>query len=219
MTLFRKIIVVCLLLGAGTYAFYQYWIHRPPAVWEFPGAPQNDLQVLQRAIYYIRNNYVGPDRIDAHRMLREGLGALQQNVAPVMTHWDDKNFTLEVAGAKRRFEIPENLKLQDLAFIFGHVVDFIEENLPEKRSEDSDLFEYMLIDGIVSTLDPHTNFLRPKVYSEFRIGTTGNFGGIGISIGIRDGYLTVIAPLEDTPAFEPAIGLFKSAMNEPSICP
>lgn len=200
MLLLRKIIVISLLLLVGVYALYDFVSHRPPALWDVSGTPQHELRVLQRAIYYIKNNYVGPDRIDARQMLKNGVEALQQAVAPVMTDWNDGYFVLSVANQKRRFEVTEDIQLSDLPIFFGHVLDFTETHLPEARPEDSDKLEYVMLDGVVSTLDPHSNFLRPKIYSEFRIGTSGNFGGIGIAIGIREAYLTVIAPLEGTPA-------------------
>ncbi len=59
--------------------------------------------------------------------------------------------------------------------------------------------------GMINTLDPHSAYLTPEAYKEFQTETKGEFGGIGIQIGIKDGALTVIAPLEDTPAFKSGI--------------
>ncbi len=57
------------------------------------------------------------------------------------------------------------------------------------------------IDGMTSTLDPHTVFFTPKQYEELRIDTRGSFGGLGIQISVRDKWLTVISPMEGTPAW------------------
>lgn len=59
--------------------------------------------------------------------------------------------------------------------------------------------------GMVNSLDPHSAYLTPEAYKEFQAETKGEFGGIGIQIGIKDGVLTVIAPIEDTPAFKAGI--------------
>lgn len=59
--------------------------------------------------------------------------------------------------------------------------------------------------GMVNSLDPHSAYLTPEAYKEFQTETKGEFGGIGIQIGIKDGALTVIAPIEDTPAFKAGI--------------
>ncbi len=61
------------------------------------------------------------------------------------------------------------------------------------------------IDGMTSTLDPHTVFFTPRQYEELKIDTRGSFGGLGIVIGIRDGWLTVISPMEGTPAYRAGI--------------
>ncbi len=61
------------------------------------------------------------------------------------------------------------------------------------------------INGMLATLDPHSSFLDPDTYNELKTDTRGEFGGLGIEISIRDDVLTIIAPIEDTPAYR--IGL------------
>jgi carboxyl-terminal processing protease len=56
------------------------------------------------------------------------------------------------------------------------------------------------INGMLETLDPHSNYMAPEVYKEMQTETRGSFGGIGFEITIRDKVLTVVAPIEDTPA-------------------
>lgn len=55
--------------------------------------------------------------------------------------------------------------------------------------------------GMLSNLDPHSAFLDPDAYAEIQDSTTGRFGGIGITVGVRNGVLTVIAPIEGTPGY------------------
>ncbi|MFH1846772.1 MAG: S41 family peptidase [Candidatus Omnitrophota bacterium] len=64
---------------------------------------------------------------------------------------------------------------------------------------------YGAIKGMMNTLDGYSQFLDPESFKEITEETKGEFGGIGIRIGIRDGVLTVIAPIEDTPAFKAGI--------------
>jgi carboxyl-terminal processing protease len=61
------------------------------------------------------------------------------------------------------------------------------------------------IDGMLSELDPHSSYFTPEMYKEFQIDTKGEFGGLGITIGLRDKILTVIAPIEGTPAYNAGI--------------
>ncbi|MEJ2699739.1 MAG: S41 family peptidase [Desulfuromonadales bacterium] len=60
---------------------------------------------------------------------------------------------------------------------------------------------YGAINGMLSSLDPHSGFMPPDMYREMKIDTQGEFGGLGIEITIRDGVLTIVSPIEDTPAY------------------
>jgi len=64
---------------------------------------------------------------------------------------------------------------------------------------------YGAIKGMLSSLDPHSSFMPPEAYKEMQVETKGEFGGLGIQIGMKDGILTVIAPIEDTPAYKAGI--------------
>lgn len=76
--------------------------------------------------------------------------------------------------------------------------DYVEE-IPPK-----DLI-YGSLKGMLATLDPHSQFLTPEEYKELKTETEGKFGGLGIEISIRDGLLTIITPIEDTPAWKAGI--------------
>ena len=65
--------------------------------------------------------------------------------------------------------------------------------------EDTALLEYA-IRGMLSGLDPHSSYLVPDDYQELQAGTSGEFGGLGIEVGMEDGFVKVIAPIDDTPA-------------------
>jgi len=56
------------------------------------------------------------------------------------------------------------------------------------------------IRGMLSGLDPHSAYLDPEGYKELQVGTTGEFGGLGIEVGMEDGFVKVISPIDDTPA-------------------
>jgi carboxyl-terminal processing protease len=61
---------------------------------------------------------------------------------------------------------------------------------------------YGALKGMLSALDPHSQFMDPDTYNELKVDTEGKFGGLGIEITIKDGLLTVITPIEDTPAWK-----------------
>jgi len=64
---------------------------------------------------------------------------------------------------------------------------------------------YGALKGMLSALDPHSQFMDPDTYNELKVDTEGKFGGIGIEITIKDGLLTVVTPIEDTPAWKAGI--------------
>ncbi len=87
--------------------------------------------------------------------------------------------------------------------IFSEVLSLIETNYVEKVSNQK-LIEGA-IHGLMKTLDPHSSYMTPDVYQEMKIQTSGKFGGLGIEVSVRDGLLTVISPIEGTPAFEAGV--------------
>ena len=74
------------------------------------------------------------------------------------------------------------------------------------------------IRGMLSTLDPHSAYMTPEMYKEMQVETKGEFGGVGIQIGVKDNRLAVIAPIEGTPAYRAGIkaGDFIVKVNDDS---
>lgn len=91
----------------------------------------------------------------------------------------------------------ENLKLftEVLSIIQSQYVD----EVPPK-----DLI-YSAIKGTLRGLDPHSSFLDPEMYKEMQVETSGSFGGLGIEITLKDDILTVVAPIEGTPAYQAGV--------------
>jgi carboxyl-terminal processing protease len=102
--------------------------------------------------------------------------------------------TWKAVGAEDRY-----LNLQ----IFAKVLNIIQQYYVEPV--DTQKLIYGGIKGMLRELDPHTNFLPPDIYKEFETETTGEFGGIGIEISVEDNILTIISPIEDTPAWKAGI--------------
>ena len=86
-------------------------------------------------------------------------------------------------------------ELQQLAAVFGMVkTDYVESVDEKKLITDA-------IGGMVAGLDPHSQYFDKKTFKEFREGTTGRFVGVGIEIGMEDGLVKVVSPIEGSPAF------------------
>ena len=86
-------------------------------------------------------------------------------------------------------------ELRNFSDIFARIKsDYVEE------VDDKTLLENA-IRGMLTGLDPHSSYLDAEQYQELKIGTTGKFGGLGIQVGMEDGFVKVISPIDDTPAF------------------
>jgi carboxyl-terminal processing protease len=82
--------------------------------------------------------------------------------------------------------------------LFTDVLTIVQRSYVEEVSI-KDLI-YGAIEGMLASLDPHSGFMPPEIYKEMKVDTRGEFGGLGIEISLRDGVLTIISPIEDTPA-------------------
>src|SRR5208337_1628262 len=86
---------------------------------------------------------------------------------------------------------------------FTEVMTLIKKNyVDEVKTKD---LVTSAIKGMVSSLDPHSGYMTPDSFKELQVETKGEFGGLGIQIGIKDNVLTVIAPIDDTPAYKAGI--------------
>jgi carboxyl-terminal processing protease len=99
---------------------------------------------------------------------------------------------------KAKTNTPENQDAYQYLKLFSDVISIVQDNYVEKT--DQKKLMYGAITGMLRELDPHSSFLKPEDYKELQIETKGKFGGLGIEITIRDNILTVVSPLEDTPA-------------------
>lgn len=98
---------------------------------------------------------------------------------------------------------PLKVKAETTSFAtFLQVYDLLKNEYVERELKDNDLV-YGAIRGMLGSLDdPYTRFMDPKAFQSMQDERQGSFGGIGIQIGIKDGKLSVIAPMEGTPAFK-----------------
>jgi len=87
--------------------------------------------------------------------------------------------------------------------IFANVLNIIQNNYVDEV--DSQTVVAGAIKGMLDALDPHSSFLKPEDFKELQVETKGEFTGIGIEITMKDGVLTVVSPIEETPAFEKGI--------------
>ena len=107
-------------------------------------------------------------------------------------------FTLNpVLSKENKKETYEQLDL------FGQVFDLIKSKYVEEVKS-KELIE-AAINGMLSSLDPHSGFLAPKSYDDMQVDTKGSFGGLGIEVTQQDGFVKVVSPMDDTPAYKAGV--------------
>lgn len=157
-------------------------------------------RIVHQVFSHVEKKYVEPERAQPRKLLEGALQALENQYPAVLVDLDE-------AGSQARVQVDEAVKTFDLAGtdrftraadVLNTVLEFVDANLGGEV-EEKDLY-YAAINGALADLDPHSTAFSPKSFKEFMIGTRGTFGGIGFVFGIRDGDMTIITPIEGTPA-------------------
>ncbi|MGC4115176.1 MAG: MXAN_5808 family serine peptidase [Myxococcales bacterium] len=210
---FRVIAVVVLLLLWGFAASDRL----PPSINSAAHAAEADLQkggkdksdhdlsalrVFNRVVLLIKDNYYDPKRIQPRKMLVQALDNVERQVAEIMVDGDEKSPKLKVTVNKvsKEFDISGVDTFWRMSFALKDVFDFVNKNLSAQSKEDSRDIEYAAVNGMLSTLDPHSILLKPDYFKEMKLQTKGEFGGLGFIIQMKEGNLTVVRVLKGTPA-------------------
>ncbi len=89
--------------------------------------------------------------------------------------------------------------------LFSQVLEIVRKDYVDGTNLTYKELVFGALDGMVGKLDPHSEFMEADEFKELQDDTQGAFGGLGIVVSIRDGYLTVVAPMEDSPGFKAGI--------------
>ena len=91
----------------------------------------------------------------------------------------------------------------ELLNLFGEVYERVQDDYVEEVS-DEEMIENAL-NGMLSSLDPHSGYLSRKAFHEMQVQTRGEFGGLGIEVTMENGLVKVVSPIDDTPAYKAGI--------------
>lgn len=156
------------------------------------------LRAFNAVLLQLHERYVDPAKFDPQKMLLQALLAMERQVAPVMVKQQDNSIEIQVGTAKQQFDTSFVTSIWHVTWALHSIVEFVDQHLVAQH--DRNKAEYALVNGMLSTLDDYCVLLDPKQAQELNTRTKGEFGGLGIYIGFREGMLTVISPIEDTPA-------------------
>ncbi len=176
-----------------------------------PGAAPNmrhdlsALKIFNLVLVRIKERYVEPARIDPRKMLYAALDSVQFNIPEVLVEPDVARNKVAVAVNDKRevFETDDVDSPWRLSAKLKRIFRFIETNM--NGGADLAKVEYAAVNGMLSTLDPHSILMDPEAARDMDVSTSGKFGGLGIVIRMLDRKLTVVKPIKDTPAFRAGV--------------
>jgi carboxyl-terminal processing protease len=218
----RSRLNVALVLVAGTLALVLTVVRQSPegivtlsldtpAVRAAPGEPQNPrhdlsaLKIFNMTLLRVKERYVDPSRVDPKKMLFAALDSVQFNVPEVLVEPDVIHDKVSVAVNDKRevFETDDVDSPWRLAGKLKKIFRFVETNM--NAGADLAKVEYAAVNGMLSTLDPHSILMDPEQARDMDVSTSGKFGGLGIVIKMVDRKLMVMKPVKDTPAWKKGI--------------
>lgn len=158
----------------------------------------SSLRVFNRVVLLVKEQYVEPQRIRPKEMLLAALDSVEKSVPEVLVDETSTEAVVTVGTEMRTFRLDDVTSLWELSFALRDVFRFLETRI--SNEVDRRDVEYAAVNGMLSKLDPHSVLLEPKFSQEMKLNTKGEFGGLGIVISIRESALTVISPIDGTPA-------------------
>jgi carboxyl-terminal processing protease len=158
------------------------------------------LSILEYDLYMIKSRYVEKERLDANAMFDGALDAVEREVSEVMFVRTSNGDKVHISAGAFSTILPLEpiADLDDLYSELSRVARILDEHLSQEISRAE--VEYAIINGALSTLDPHSVLLPPVAAEEMDVDNQGEFGGLGVEISSRDGRLLVKVPMPDTPA-------------------
>ena len=195
-----------LALALGTIIALSFFLIAEPVSLDRKYNSQS-IKIAEDTLKHVNKFYLDKDKIDYAKMLEKGVSSLETFLDDVLVEFPQDRgdvFAVHVREKAKKFKEKESPSPNDVTSTLGQVVSFVLSNTgTEDRTVKN--IEYSISDSMLKVLDPHSAMIPPDIYKEFLIDTEGSFGGLGIVVGIRDGQLTVISPIEGTPAYRSGI--------------
>ncbi len=125
--------------------------------------------------------------------------------------------TTQIAGPLIAQEASRNANVYEQLDLFGDIFERVRSQYVEEV--DSQKLIEAAINGMLTSLDPHSNYLAPKDFTDMQVQTRGEFGGLGIEVTQEEGYVKVVSPMDGTPADEAGVeaGDFITHVNGESV--
>lgn len=161
------------------------------------------LEIFNRVLLQLQVNYVDVTRFEPNLMLVKSLDEVQKSVPELLLTFDrplkdsPTKVAVKIGTKSQEFDLSSVKSLWEMSLKLKEILQFIQGDLP-KDVKTKDL-EYVAINGMLSTLDPHSMILSSEVYKDMSEGNRGKFGGLGILVRMIDGVLVVMQPMPGEP--------------------
>lgn len=171
------------------------------------GYALGELRLLRATLDRVRTQYVEPGRIDPPRMHRAALDAVERLVPEVLFRQDGERLAVRLGDWRGNLIVPPVRSLDDVERELERVADLIVRHMPadeipalQDGHEPFVPIEYAMTNGVLQTLDPHSMLLPPEESREMDADNRGEFGGLGMTLRMLDGLLTITDIMPGTPA-------------------
>jgi carboxyl-terminal processing protease len=165
---------------------------------------EQDFPLLFRAVAnLLQLHYLDLDRVNPRPLMEKAFFALEDAVDEIYVENSDPSnpyVAVNVESKKQVYNLEEVRTLDDSVRMLENVFDFLKRNYRGQTSLNE--IRYAAENGFLSGLDPHTIVFSPEAFKDFSVHIEGEIYGVGMLVGARDGKLTVIEVLKDTPAFK-----------------
>ncbi|MBL0691277.1 MAG: PDZ domain-containing protein [SAR324 cluster bacterium] len=155
--------------------------------------------ILHDSLQIIDARYFDQQRISPLKMLRGALAEISRKIPPVLVEFEKNNQALIIRVGEEELAY-KSIKIANLTALEDHlqeIIQFIKNNLVATDLENIKDVDYAAINGILTSLDPHSSLLTPQIYKDFTSDAKGAYAGVGMLIRARDGKIGVLTIIGD----------------------
>jgi carboxyl-terminal processing protease len=167
-------------------------------------ASEDHPKIFQYALYYILEGFIDEDKIDPQKMFESGLNQLELQSEDLFFEKEEENYQIRIGQESREFELlsPQSPRLLLILYL-ELVFDFIKEKYQGDRSLDE--LRITCLNGMLSTLDPHSKAFTKKEWEQFFLHMEGEIYGVGMYLEVQNGRLYGSNPVPGGPAYSAGI--------------
>ena len=171
-------------------------------------AHANNEEIIDSTVYYIEKNaYFYKDSAFAKIFASaiNSINTFSDEIFIKIVETPSENLEIEVKvdNTRENIVLKKNKNLIDVGKNLNTIINLLEEK--DIANDKNNLLAYHVANAVLQEIDEYSSLIEPDDLNQFLVETKGSFGGIGIVVGIRDEKLTIISPIEGTPAFEAGI--------------